>query len=185
MTNTLFRPDFKDKTRCISVHWSLPVQCVLSPTHRENWHETWHPKSGNRLRYRHPGKHTEELRGGEWHAIQVPIGAARIATIRSLYLGLPVVEELLGEIERLNAQVAALEAAEHLRGFDVRIKAPQAGGESTLWLGCARLPYRNFKQQLVYLDDIVRMAMAHAARCPGHEQSAAAGAAPATAGIEA
>jgi hypothetical protein len=69
-------PDQSDASRCISVHWSLPVQCVLSRAHRENWHETWHPESGNRLRYRYPARATEELHHGAWHAVYAP-GPAR------------------------------------------------------------------------------------------------------------
>lgn len=65
-------PDQSDASRCISVHWSLPVQCVLSRAHRENWHETWHPESGNRLRYRYPTRATEELHHGAWHAVYAP-----------------------------------------------------------------------------------------------------------------
>jgi hypothetical protein len=68
------KPDLSDKSRCISVHWSLPVQCVLSPTHRENWHEAWDPETGNRLRYRRAfGTYaTEELRNDKWTALFIP-----------------------------------------------------------------------------------------------------------------
>lgn len=65
-------PDLTDHSRCISVHWSLPVQCVLPRTHRENWHETWHPKTGNRMRYRHTIGATEILRGGLWTSLEIP-----------------------------------------------------------------------------------------------------------------
>jgi hypothetical protein len=65
-------PDLSDDSRCISVHWSLPVQCVLSRTHRANWHEAWHPKSGNRMRYRHPGGSTEQLLNGAWVSLEIP-----------------------------------------------------------------------------------------------------------------
>ncbi|MFD6551280.1 hypothetical protein [Streptomyces sp. NPDC058398] len=67
------RPDRSDASRCISVHWSLPVQCVLPSSHRENWHEAWHPKSGNRLRFQRSmgGYRTEELHHGEWHDLQL------------------------------------------------------------------------------------------------------------------
>lgn len=68
------RPDLSDESRCISVHWSLPVQCVLPSSHRENWHEAWHPESGNRLRYRRSfgSFATEDLHDGEWHDLQIP-----------------------------------------------------------------------------------------------------------------
>jgi hypothetical protein len=67
-------PDLSEWSRCISVHWSLPVQCVLPCTHRENWHEAWHPTTGNRLRYRRAfGIYaTEELRNDEWTALFIP-----------------------------------------------------------------------------------------------------------------
>jgi hypothetical protein len=67
-------PDLSDRSRCISVHWSLPVQCVLPRTHRENWHEAWDPETGNRLRYRRSFGifRTEELRNGEWTALFIP-----------------------------------------------------------------------------------------------------------------
>ncbi|MEU6552044.1 hypothetical protein ABZ915_17435 [Streptomyces sp. NPDC046915] len=66
-------PDLSDKSRCISVHWNLPVQCVLPRSHRENWHEAWHPQTGNRLRYRRSGVYrTEELHHGEWHDLEIP-----------------------------------------------------------------------------------------------------------------
>lgn len=66
------QPDLSDPQRCISVHWNLPVQCELAPSHRENWHETTHPGTGNRLRYRYPGRLAEELRDGEWRPIAAP-----------------------------------------------------------------------------------------------------------------
>lgn len=68
------RPDLTDTSRCISVHWSLPAQCVLPCTHRENWHETWHPQTGNRIRYRrsYGTFATEELRDGQWHDLAIP-----------------------------------------------------------------------------------------------------------------
>ena len=67
------KPDLTDKNRCVSVHWNLPVQCVLPSSHRENWHEAWHPQTGNRLRYRRSfGAYvTEELNDG-WHDLQIP-----------------------------------------------------------------------------------------------------------------
>jgi hypothetical protein len=70
-------PDQSDPSRCISVHWSLPVQCVLPRAHRENWHEAWHPETGNRLRYRYSARATEELHHGGWHALNIP-GPARL-----------------------------------------------------------------------------------------------------------
>jgi hypothetical protein len=62
------KPDTSDESRCISVHWSLPVQCVLSRAHRENCHEAWDAETGNRLRYRRSYDiyRTEELRNDEW-----------------------------------------------------------------------------------------------------------------------
>ena len=67
------KPDLSDSNRCISVHWTLPVQCVLPSSHRENWHETWHPQNGNRLRYRRSmgGYATEELLDG-WRDLKIP-----------------------------------------------------------------------------------------------------------------
>jgi hypothetical protein len=66
--------DRSDPNRCLSVHWSLPVQCVLPSSHRENWHEAWHPESGNRLRYRrsYGNFRTEDLHHGEWHDLKIP-----------------------------------------------------------------------------------------------------------------
>jgi hypothetical protein len=71
-------PDLKDESRCISVHWSLPVQCVLPNTHRENWHEAGHPHTGNRMRYRRSmGVFvTEELHDGAWHDLTIPAPGA-------------------------------------------------------------------------------------------------------------
>lgn len=68
------KPDLSEWSRCISVHWSLPVQCVLSCTHRENWHEAWHPKTGNRIRYRRSFGtfRTEELIGDDWVDLEIP-----------------------------------------------------------------------------------------------------------------
>jgi hypothetical protein len=78
------RPDRSDFSRCISVHWSLPVQCVLPVGHRENWHEAWHPESGNRLRYRRSGLYrTEDLHHGEWHDLQLPPPGGFCGLIRS------------------------------------------------------------------------------------------------------
>lgn len=71
MTAT-FSPDLSDTSRCVSAHWSLPVQCVLPRTHRENWHEAWHPETGNRLRYRYGTRATQELHHGEWHDVELP-----------------------------------------------------------------------------------------------------------------
>lgn len=67
-----FTPDLSDESRCISAHWSMPVQCVLPRTHRDNWHEAWHPETGNRLRYRYSTRATEELHHGEWHEVKPP-----------------------------------------------------------------------------------------------------------------
>lgn len=68
------KPDLTDTHRCVSVHWSLPAQCVLPRSHRENWHEAWHPQTGNRIRYRRAfGSFlTEELRGGDWNDLAIP-----------------------------------------------------------------------------------------------------------------
>jgi hypothetical protein len=68
------KPDLSEWSRCISVHWSLPVQCVLPCTHRENWHEAWHPETGNRIRYRRSfGTYrTEELRDDDWVDLEIP-----------------------------------------------------------------------------------------------------------------
>ncbi|MGW0579806.1 hypothetical protein ACWD25_28440 [Streptomyces sp. NPDC002920] len=67
------KPDLSDESRCVSVHWNLPVQCVLPRSHRENWHEAWHPQTGNRLRYRRSmgACVTEELNDG-WRDLQIP-----------------------------------------------------------------------------------------------------------------
>lgn len=67
------KPDPSDESRCISVHWNLPVQCVLPSSHRENWHEAWHPQTGNRIRYQRSmgGYATEELNDG-WHDMEIP-----------------------------------------------------------------------------------------------------------------
>lgn len=66
------KPDLTDTHRCISVHWTLPVQCVLPRAHRDNWHETWHPQTRNRIRYRRTVGVTEELRAGEWRDLGIP-----------------------------------------------------------------------------------------------------------------
>lgn len=67
------KPDLSDPNRCVSVHWNLPVQCVLPSSHRENWHEAWHPQTSNRIRYRRSmgGYATEELNDG-WRDLQIP-----------------------------------------------------------------------------------------------------------------
>lgn len=65
-------PDRSDESRCTSVHWSLPVQCVLPRAHLANWHEAWHPKSGNRMRYRHTIGATEQLHNGTWTSLEIP-----------------------------------------------------------------------------------------------------------------
>lgn len=68
------KPDLTDKSRCVSVHWNLPVQCVLPAGHHENWHEAWHPQTGNRMRYcRSMGVYaSEELHHGAWHDLEIP-----------------------------------------------------------------------------------------------------------------
>lgn len=68
------RPDLSDESRCIFVHWNLPVQCVLPSSHRENWHEAWHPQTGNRIRYRRSYGNfvTEDLHHDEWHDLEIP-----------------------------------------------------------------------------------------------------------------
>jgi hypothetical protein len=68
------KPDLSEWSRCISVHWSLPVQCVLPCTHRENWHEAWHPGTGNRIRYRRSmGVYaTEDFHHDAWHDLEIP-----------------------------------------------------------------------------------------------------------------
>ena len=81
-----------DPDRCISVHWSLPVRCVLKSSHRENWHEAWHPETGNRMRYRYPARRTEELRGETWQTLYEDADAMRrrmtddIAAARTTYV---------------------------------------------------------------------------------------------------
>ncbi|MER8030646.1 hypothetical protein ABTZ78_17005 [Streptomyces bauhiniae] len=59
--------------RCVSVHWSLPVQCELPAAHRENLHETTHPETGSRLRYRRAGGvwRTEELVERVWRPLEI------------------------------------------------------------------------------------------------------------------
>lgn len=69
---TAITPDLSDDSRCISVHWSLPVQCVLPRAHRANWHEAWHPTSGNRMRYRHTIGSSEQLCNGVWVPLEIP-----------------------------------------------------------------------------------------------------------------
>jgi hypothetical protein len=68
------KADQTDPNRCLSVHWNLPVQCVLPSSHRENWHEAWHPQTGNRIRYRRSYGNftTEELHHGEWRDLEIP-----------------------------------------------------------------------------------------------------------------
>lgn len=93
-TTTPMAPDRSNPDRCLSVHWSLPVQCVLHVAHRENWHETWHPETGNRLRYRYGALATEELRSGEWYDLGIPRPDNRSR------------EQLRAEIARLTAELA-------------------------------------------------------------------------------
>lgn len=47
---------------CPSTHYSLASSCALPPGHREIWHETFHPETGQRLRYRRAFgiRHTQE-----------------------------------------------------------------------------------------------------------------------------
>lgn len=47
---------------CPSIHYTLPAHCTLPPGHRDNWHETRHPNTGARLRYRraYGTLHTQE-----------------------------------------------------------------------------------------------------------------------------
>lgn len=65
-------PDTSDPTRCISVHWQLPAQCKLPSSHRENWHETTHPETGYRMRYRYPGRLTQVLHNDIWRPVNAP-----------------------------------------------------------------------------------------------------------------
>jgi hypothetical protein len=55
------------------VHWSIPVQCELPPSHWED-HETTHPETGARLQYCRTGGawRTLELRDGQWHRLEIP-----------------------------------------------------------------------------------------------------------------
>lgn len=109
MTDATFHPDLSDPDRCISAHWSLPVQCVLKRSHRENWHEAWHPESGNRLRYRYPLQLTQESHGGEWHDLvsESPcLAEDKIGYIRRQFGQRPIVAELLKEIDRLRESLA-------------------------------------------------------------------------------
>lgn len=71
-------PDLSDTSRCVSVHWSLPVQCVLPRTHADIWHEAWHPQSGNRIRYRRAmGVFvTEDHHDSAWHDLAIPAPGA-------------------------------------------------------------------------------------------------------------
>lgn len=68
------KPDLSDTNRCVSVHWNLPVQCVLPAGHRANWHEAWHPQTRNRIQYRRSmGLYqTHELQDGEWLDLEIP-----------------------------------------------------------------------------------------------------------------
>jgi hypothetical protein len=98
------QPDMSNANRCISVHWSLPVQCERSNRHFEYWHWARHPETGNRIRYRRSfGVHaTEELRDGEWHALTIPPPVRHD------------IPTLLAEVERLTAEgVAASERRDY------------------------------------------------------------------------
>ncbi|MFC8676761.1 hypothetical protein ACFUEN_29250 [Streptomyces griseorubiginosus] len=66
-------PDLSDRNRCVSVHWSIPTQCALPPSHWDD-HEANHPETGVRLRYCRTGGtwRTEELRDGAWHRLEIP-----------------------------------------------------------------------------------------------------------------
>lgn len=72
MTITPGLPNLSDPNRCASTHWHLPAQCELPPTHRDNWHQTTHPETGNPLRYRPPAGTTEEQIHGQWHQLIIP-----------------------------------------------------------------------------------------------------------------
>lgn len=80
-------PDMSNPGRCISVHWSLPVQCVLPAAHAANWHEA--SQAGNRIRYRRSmGTYsTEVLRGDTWHDLGIPApaptGSAEVERFRA------------------------------------------------------------------------------------------------------
>ncbi|MGV9427145.1 hypothetical protein ACWDO7_23015 [Streptomyces sp. NPDC003656] len=65
-------PDLTNKFRCVSVHWSLPVQCELPPGHREV-HEATHPVTGRKIRYRRSGGvwRTEEWTGTSWRRLEI------------------------------------------------------------------------------------------------------------------
>lgn len=66
-------PDLSDASRCVVVHWSLPVQCVLPSSHRDD-HEAWHPQTGNRIRFcrESVSPTTHELHDGAWHDLAIP-----------------------------------------------------------------------------------------------------------------
>lgn len=72
-------PDLSDPHRCVVVHWVLPVQCVLPPSHRED-HEAWHPQTGNRIRFcgESVAPRTHELHDGEWHLLDLPRPGATV-----------------------------------------------------------------------------------------------------------
>lgn len=56
--------------RCISVHFTMPMQCLLAVGHRENWHEA--ELDGARYRYRWPSRSTQILADGEWQDYEAP-----------------------------------------------------------------------------------------------------------------
>jgi hypothetical protein len=95
------QPDLSDKNRCVSVHWSLPVQCVLPCTHAEVWHEAQHPETGNRIRYRRAlGVYsTQSYRAGVWHGLLIPPPPAKKDA---------QVAQLHRELESATASVVAL-----------------------------------------------------------------------------
>ncbi|MFF7527255.1 hypothetical protein [Streptomyces pseudovenezuelae] len=76
------QPDLSDRNRCVATHWELPVQCVLSPTHRDD-HEAWHPESGNRIRFcgESVRPYTEELYHGKWTRLHGDRSVAPAAAI--------------------------------------------------------------------------------------------------------
>lgn len=115
-------PDASDPKRCLSVHWRFPAQCELPSSHIRNWHETTHPVTGNRMRYRWPGRTTQELRDGVWCPVDAPrepfkpidLGAEK--TLRVLVadgvggFSNSAMGSVLAELDRVRAQLAESEA---------------------------------------------------------------------------